>query len=116
MKPYKLQSTNQQRSHFQERCLIISIHILEVLVKLRLQEHYGIIFAPSRSVTYVGGLQPVAVDVLMAYGWSIDIKLCGLAGWRKYHLINGLSLSLESVSLYCCYLLIPNPSVIGPRD
>jgi hypothetical protein len=46
--------------------------MLEVLVKLRLQERYGIIFTPSRSVTYVGGLQLAAVDVLMAYGWSID--------------------------------------------
>ena len=36
-------------------------HILEILVKLRLQECYGTIFTPSRSITYAGGLQLMAL-------------------------------------------------------
>ena len=47
-------------------------HMLEILVKLGLQERYGTIFIPSKSVTYAGGLQLAALDVVTAFGWSGD--------------------------------------------
>ena len=46
--------------------------MLEVLVKLGLQDCYGTIFIPSRSVTYTRGLQLAALDVITAFGWSGD--------------------------------------------
>ena len=46
--------------------------MLEVLVKLGLQERYGTVFIPSKSVTYAGGLQLAALDVVTAFGWSGD--------------------------------------------
>lgn len=46
--------------------------MLEVLVKLGLQDCYDTIFIPLRSVTYTRGLQLAALDVITAFGWSGD--------------------------------------------
>lgn len=47
-------------------------HMLEVLVKLGLQERFGTIFMASRSVTFAGCLQLAAVNVVTEFGWSVD--------------------------------------------
>jgi hypothetical protein len=91
--------------------------MLEVLVKLGLQERYGTIFMPSRSVTYVGGLQLAAVEVIMAYGWSVDSYKHKTVwfGWAVEVSSRQWVKPIPSMYLcvVLCHLLISNLSVIS---
>src|SRR6266436_1446092 len=46
--------------------------MLEVLVRLGLQDRYSTVFVPTRTVAYAGGLHLSAGEVVRAYGWSVD--------------------------------------------
>ncbi|KIM71614.1 hypothetical protein PILCRDRAFT_93785 [Piloderma croceum F 1598] len=46
--------------------------MLEVLVRLGLQDRYSTVFVPARTVAYAGGLHLSAQEVVKAYGWSVD--------------------------------------------
>ena len=91
--------------------------MLDVLVKLGLQERYGTTFTPSRSVTYAGGLQLAAVDVVMAYGWSADSYKHKTVwfGWAEE--VSSRQWVKPIPSKYLCVVLcnwlIPNPSIIS---
>ena len=92
-------------------------HMLDVLVKLGLQDHYGTTFMPSWSVTYTGGLQLAAVDVIMAYGWSVDSYKHKTVwfGWAEE--VSSCQwvkpIPSKELCVVLCNWLIPNLSIIS---
>ena len=63
---------------------------------------------PLCPLGHLGMLVVCNLQLLMS-SWHMDglrtcisIKQCGLAGWRKYHPVNGLSISLVSISVLSC--------------